>query len=209
MREYQMIIPKITQVSDCQCIFLGGGGKKPDKTEGNSKNPPTFCRLRSQNLGKKETLNLRGDKIRWWYRHPRQRIQVEHLCFFFGKKKLENWNNSANPSVVFASTIFLVVQNIMFQKTPKKKDKKLPPASKITRKFQFFFQIRKNLHPSPRCQSRSPDHTPGAINSRSHCRSERALEGYPSPGFFVVEVTTTTCYNPETLKLTGNRPPWK
>ena len=85
--KYQMIIQK--SPSSVHYLFWWqktwqNGAKNGRKF----KKSPTFCRLRSQNLGKKETLNLQGDKNRWWFRHPRQRIQVEHLrMFLFGKKK--------------------------------------------------------------------------------------------------------------------------
>ena len=192
-----------------QCIIFFWWQKTwlPEKkTEGISK-IPHFLSFAIPEFGDKK-LSTWGWSNRWWFGHPRQRIQVEHLCFFLEKKT--RYLKQPQILVLFLLQPFsCCFKTSSFKKTKKKK---APPSIKSNHPqvSVFFFRFGK-MNPSPRCQSRSPDHTLGAINSRSRCRSERALEGYPSPGFFVVEVTTKLPVTtpPETLKLTGNGPPWK
>ena len=162
-------------LSSVNCSF--GGGKKLGFRKKKIKNPPLVCRFCDpRSLGKKHTLNLEVKKQnRWWFRHPRQRIQVEHVCFLkktmFDPQKIRL--KQPHILLLFFASIqkILVLQNKCFQK------KHFSPSIKSS-----FFSAWKPMNPSPQwCQERSPDHTPGAINSPSHCRSERAQEGCPSP----------------------------
>lgn len=83
MRDYQMIIQK--SPASVNLLFFGWQKTwlpKKKKTEGISKHPPTFCRLRSQNLGIKNSQpegEVTGDDFDTHVKESRLNIYVSFL----------------------------------------------------------------------------------------------------------------------------------
>lgn len=138
--------PKITRFGEFTLFWVAKNlASKKKKTEGISKHPPTFCRLRSQNLGIKNSQpegEVTGDDFDTHVKESRLNIYVSFL------EKKTRYLKQPQILVLFLLQPFSwCFKTSCFKKT--KKLKKAPPGIKNHRIFSVFFQIRKNLHPSP------------------------------------------------------------
>ena len=183
---YEMIIQK--SLSSVNCSFWGAKNLASAKEIPNEFQKSTtfsrFCDPRS--LGKKHTLNLEvqktGDDFDTHVKESRLNMYVFWKKTVWHQKK-HVWNNRT-----FYCCFLLQSKKYWCFKTNVSKKTFLPQHQII-----IFFRLETNEPLAPKngaTTGLSPDHAPGAINSPSRCRSERAQEGYPSPSKNVGDVTT-------------------